>query len=130
MKRFILLGLALVLILLFTVSCGGGGFDDLYTMASIDLNAAQAQVQQLQNKIAKAGTEIKIINSIFIPSIKGEITPDEMVSLFGEWQGKIDAMGDTALQAKFKAITESGDTAGATQEFFLYLFNDIQATLD
>jgi chromosome segregation ATPase len=111
-----------------------------------DLTAAQTQITQLQedltandtqlktatDKLAKAKSEIEVLNAIFLPSITGELnqmTQGEIANLFLGWRDKINAIGDSALTAKFQAIIDSQDSEAATMAFFQYLLEDIANTL-
>jgi len=148
MKKTLSSGLALIMLLMvlpFLVSCSGIS-QEKYDKVNSDLTSAQAQVQKLQGdllvkdtelkatqaKLDKVNSKIEILNDIFIPAITGELdnkTQNEITDIFLSWRDKVNAIGDTALAAKFQMILDSGDSNDATNEFFKYLLEDIAKTV-
>ncbi len=147
MKKIFGIGMALILILLLSVSCSSGVSQDKYDKVNSDLTAAQAQVQTLQAqlsakqsefdasnaKLVKAKADVDVLNAIFIPAMSGEfanMTETEIKDLFEEWQNQVNAIGDAALTAKFQAIVDSQGGQGETMDFFLALLQDISKSLE
>lgn len=140
MKKAFGLVLALIIILLFSVSCGIS--QDKYDKVNSDLAAAQVQIQKLQSdittkdatlkaandKLAKAKNEIGVLNTIFIPAMAGELnnkTQSELMTVFLGWRDKVNTIGDPVLTAKFQAIVDTAGNEETTMAFFQYLLEDI-----
>jgi ABC-type transport system involved in Fe-S cluster assembly fused permease/ATPase subunit len=153
-KKYIVFGLALILVLPFLVSCSSGISQETYNKVNGDLTNALVQVQKLQgditsaqaqtqklqsdlttaqDKMKLAKSKIEIINAIFLPALKGEfdnMTEAQILNLFFGWRDKVVGIGDAALTAKFQAIIDSNGGDAETLAFFLYLFESLPKTLD
>jgi septal ring factor EnvC (AmiA/AmiB activator) len=153
-KKYIVSGLAILLVLPFLVSCGSGISQEKYDKVNSDLTNALVQVQKLQGDIASVQAQtqklqndltatqdkmkltkskIEIINAILLPALKGELdnmTQTQMLNLFLGWRDKVTAMGDATLTAKFQAIIDSNGGSAETLAFFLYLFESLPKTLE
>jgi len=154
MKRTFYLGLALVSIFLFSISCGGVSQEAL-DKANGDLEAAQTQINQLQEdltekdalleaaneKLTRAKNMMEFVDGFILPFIYGEFNDmgqPEMLSLLSEWQEKVDAIGDTVLTQKFQAIIDSISGVGETEpgaakvlmeDIFSYVLEKLTETL-
>ncbi len=69
MRKVALIGMALILVLLLLVSCGGVPQKD-YDKVSADLAAAQIQLQSLQNDLGKAQAQVEALKSEKAAAIK------------------------------------------------------------
>jgi outer membrane murein-binding lipoprotein Lpp len=147
MKKTLVLVMAVVLISLLSISCSSGVSQDKYDKVNSDLAAAQAQIQTLQTqlsakqsefdassaKIVKAKADIDVLNAIFIPAMSGEfnnMTEAQIMNLFIGWRDKVNAIGDTALTAKFQAIIDSNGGQQETMDFFMALLQDTSKSLE
>ena len=153
-NKYIILGLALILMLPLLVSCGSGISQEQYdqvnnnltaTLAEVqtlqsDFSAAQAHIKQLQDDLATsqqqteaAKIKIEIINAIFLPALKGELesfSDAQAMNLFLGWRDQIMDIGDASLTAKFQAMIDSNDGDAETLAFFVYLFESLPKTLE
>ena len=146
MKKTILIGMALILMLFLLPSCAGVSQEE-YDQLSSDLAAAQTQIQSLQDELSAKESEleaadgkleegkarVEILNAVFIPAITGELdemTETEAVNYFLEWRDKVNAIGDPALTAKFEALIDSGFSDEAFTSFFVYLLESIPEVLE
>jgi outer membrane murein-binding lipoprotein Lpp len=153
-KKYIVLGLALILIIPLLVSCGGGISQEQYNKINSDLANALGQVQKLQGELSAAQAQtqkaqsdltaaqdkmkltkskIEIVNDFFVPAFKGELdkmTQTQMLNLFLGWRDKVTAFGDATLTAKFQAIIDSNGGDEETMVFFIYLLESLPKTLD
>ncbi|GAJ15139.1 unnamed protein product [marine sediment metagenome] len=144
MKKAIVAGLALILMLLFAISCGIP--QEEYDRVSSDLTAAQTQIQSLQSdlsakesdleaakeKLEQGKARIEILNAVFLPAITGELdrmTEAESVSYFFEWRDKVTALEDPTLTAKFEVMLETFSDQ-AFMSFFIYLLESIPKALE
>ena len=154
MKKAILIGMVLVLVLFLIPSCAAGVPQEEHDKLVSDLAAVQTQIQSLQSDLAAKETElstkeselettrekleqgkarIEILNAVFIPAITGELdrmTEAEAVNYFFEWRDKIKDVGDPALTAKFQALIDSGFSDEALNAFFIYLLESIPTALE
>ena len=147
MRKVIVTGIALVLMLFLLPSCATGVLQEEYDRVSSDLATAQTEIQSLQSdlsakeskleaaeeKLEQGKTRIEILNAIFIPAITGELdrmTEAEAVNYLFEWRDKVEAIGDLTLTAKFQAIIDSGGSEEATMIFFIYLLESIPEALE
>ncbi len=151
MKKAIVIGMALVLVLFLMTSCGVPQED--YDKVSSDLATAQTEIQSLQADLSAKDTElsakeselesikgkleqgkarIEILNAIFIPAITGELegmTDAESAVSFLEWRDKIMDVEDPKLTAKFEAIIETFSDE-ALLSFFVYLLESTADALE
>ena len=97
---------------------------------SSELSAAQATIQAQEQAMAKAKTSAEIINTLFVPILKGEEGPADPVQIIFEWRDQVEATGDAVMKAKFDAFIESEGGEEETTDFFRYLFESIPETLE
>ena len=144
MKKAILVGSVLILMLLLITSCGVP--QEEYDKVSSDLAAAQTQIQSLQSelsekegeleaaqeKLAQGRARIEILNAIFIPAMTGELdrmAEMEAINLFLEWRDKIIDVEDPALTTKFEATIEAFSDE-VLLSFFIYLLESTADALE
>jgi len=137
--------LSIVLVLLFTISCGGVS-KEAYDKTAGDLAVKVAQLDALNTKyeqvngdFASANAclnhvkgELEIFNAIFIPAMTGDLentSREEKEIVINELEANIRAMDDPVLSRKYNDMKYSGDDQ-AMVEFFLYLLEDMQRTLE
>ena len=152
MKKAIMVGLALILMLTLLISCGVP--QEEFDKVSSDLAASQTQIQSLQGELSAKETElsakqseleatrekleqgkarIEILNALFIPAITGELdemTETEAMNYFFEWRDKIKAVEDPVLTAEFQTLIDSGFSDQALTDFFIYLLESIPEALE
>ena len=101
-----------------------------------DLEAAQSQSEVLQERMGRAKALMELINTIFIPSMTGEIstlTDAESVKLLFEWNEKIQATEDPTVEEQFNAFLDASSPVAedeALMDFFLYIFENIPEILE
>lgn len=121
-NKYIVLGLALILVLPLLVSCGGGISQEQYDQVNSNLATAQAQVQSLQSDLSAAQAQIKqlqddldaardqnqnlqdkmkvakskieVVNAIFLPALKGEFDNMTDVQIMNLFLGWRDQIVD------------------------------------
>ena len=160
MKKTIWLVAGLVMVLLFAVSCGGvsqeaydkatgdlaaktaelkNSTDDL-TAKTAELQALNTKYDQtnsdlaaVNTKLTKAKNEIAILNAIFLPAITGEMeqmSDAEGEKLLQEIEANVNTIGDAVLTKKYNAMKDSNGDADTTMDFFVYLLQDMEKTLE
>ena len=89
----------------------------------IDLDKSQTTTEQVKTRLA-------VLNSIFIPTITGEIftmtESDALVMLQG-WTNNVDAVNDPTLSQKFQAYLEGSEQD--FNEFLVYLLGSMEDVL-
>jgi len=158
MKKAIVIGMALVLVLFLMTSCGVSQQE--YDKVGSDLTTAQTQIQLLQGELSAKETELsakeselkvtkeklkqgkarfEILNAIFMPALTGEIegmTEAEALIYFFEWRDKIIDVEDPTLIVKFEVMIEtlSAETwlsfYEASLSFFVYLLESTADVLE
>jgi septal ring factor EnvC (AmiA/AmiB activator) len=89
----------------------------------IDLDKSQTTTEQVKTRLA-------VLNSIFIPTITGEIfamTEAEALVMFQVWTENIDAVNDPTLSQKFQAYLEGSEQE--FNEFLMYLLGSMEDIL-
>ena len=132
MKKAIGLGMVVILVLLFSVSCGGGVAQDKYDKVNSDLAAKTAELKAATDKLALVKGEVEIFNTIFLPAMRGDLdnmSDTDSMNLFLSVRDKVIAVGDSELTAKFQAIIDSAGSDESVFDFFIYLLEDISKEL-
>ena len=89
----------------------------------IDLDKSQTTTDQVRTRLA-------VLNSIFIPTITGEIftmTEAEALVMFQAWTNNVEAVNDPTLSQKFQAYLEGSDQD--FNEFLMYLLGSMEDVL-
>lgn len=152
MKYLIAIGVGLVFVSIFTVSCGGvsqevydratenlASLNATYEQVNNDLAAKAAELESLNTQNNEANTkldklkiEVAIYNAVFIPALTGELdyaSEAEQQQIINGIEDNIKTLNDPVLQRKYNQMKFSADS-DATAEFFLYLLQDIEKTLE
>jgi hypothetical protein len=132
-KKAIGLGMVVILVLLFSVSCGGGGVaQDKYDKVNSDLAAKTVELKTATDKLALVKSEVEIFNTIFLPAMRGDLdnmSDTDSMNLFLSLRDKVIAVGDSELTTKFQAIIDSAGGDEPVFDFFIYLLEDISKEL-
>ena len=117
MARKLLLGFAVLVLIASLAGVVGLGF--LYYR----LNTQLKSTDQVRTRLA-------VLNSIFIPTITGEIftmTEAEALVMFQAWTNNVEAVNDPTLSQKFHAYLERTDQD--FNEFLVYLLGSMEDVL-
>ena len=140
-RRWFLVGGILLWVTLLMAGCGIA--QEQYDAAVAERDSAQAELQSVRDELsaaqstmqtqgqamAKAKTLAEIVNTLFVPILKGEESAIDPFSFLFEWRDKIEATGDPVLKLKFDAVMDSEAGDEELYDFFLYLFESIPEAL-
>jgi len=149
--RKAIVGAALILMLLFVISCGVP--QEEYDAVSSDLAIAQAEIQSLQSDLSAKETELSAKETELaaaqakleqgkarIEVLKGltpaiidrlDVTvPSPTTDYFLWYQDKVNAIRDPILTEKFEAIIDSDGSNETMRSFLFYLLESITKTLE
>jgi hypothetical protein len=146
MKRAIVLLIGLVFALTFFVSCTQNVAQTTDAKTISDLAEKTAQLQEMTSKYNQAmqslldskiklitlKAELVILNTFFIPALTGELeamSETELAMFFLDVQAKINSMGDPEIKSRFDAIVSSNGGDQETNDFFMYLLQDMENTV-
>jgi len=142
MKKVIAVAAALLLMLVLLPSCSSGVPKEDYDKAQAQIQSLQADLSKkdgdlktAQTKITQAKAKMEIVNTLFVPALKGEqLTQAQQVDLFFKWRDKVTALGDADLSSKFQVIIDNASNSQkmsqAMKDFFLYLFESLPKGLE
>jgi hypothetical protein len=131
-KKAVGLGMVVILVLIFSVSCGGGVAQDKYDKVNSDLAAKTTELKTATDKLALVKSEVEIFNTIFLPAMRGDLdnmSDTDSMNLFLSLRDKVIAVGDSELTTKFQAIIDSAGGDEPVFDFFIYLLEDISKEL-
>ena len=132
--------LMLVVVLMLLVGCGVS--QEQYNAVVAEREAAKAELQVVQNELQKVKTEqeqtitkarafAEVISSLFVPILKGEITTEAELAMLGiSWLGSINNLGDEKAQRLFDDWVNSNFADQEMLDFFIYIFETLQETLE
>ncbi|HET7009886.1 MAG TPA: hypothetical protein VFI11_03855 [Anaerolineales bacterium] len=98
-----------------------------------DLASSEEQVAGYEDKIAQAAARARVIESIFLPAIRGEIyamSQAEAASLFLEWGRLVDETGDQRLKDSFQAILDTGFATDSVVDFLTNCIDGLMQSLE
>lgn len=98
-----------------------------------EVEEAQSEIEALNKKIAYAKVLAKIVESIWVPAMTGELdlmSEDESMWLFLKWNYDISNSGDTILQEKYGAFINANFAYDKLLDLLIYIFETVPQILD
>lgn len=137
MKRMTLMLIGLVtlcLIMAPLVGCAPEGVSQYkYDALQAEYDALQEVNDALNEKLDEAKARVELINYFLIPAFTGELyemTDEETMLWFLEWQGDIMAIGDPTLDELFQECMEIDATEEEIANLFIYILESAVEALE